>query len=228
MTKFLFTLLATVLLLANTMSARCQELAITQSGDSIYIYNNGTWSYEILDEMPEMEEDKILDYLSEVLKIDTVSGKIAYPDKTNKVLKNVSNQFTIKYDDKKWKRVPPASLNDAAEFALEAKFSEIYCIVISEETEITQENLFKIAKNSLEENSGSTIEVLKTESRNVNGADVIRGTFKTDFSGITFIFDSYYFSNELGSVQFTVWSSDNVWRKREKEILDLLNGFIVK
>ena len=49
---------------------------------------------------------------------------------------------------------------------------------------------------------------------------------KTTFSDISFVFDTYYFSNELGSVQFTLWTSEKLWEKNISEIQDLLNGFI--
>jgi len=216
--------LISIFLLINASSSNCQTIAVTETGDTIYVYDNGTWSYEFQEEMPLINE---LDYLSAELKIDTVEEKLIHPTDANKEVRNSKNQFIIKYNDRKWKRVPPATLNEIAEFAFEGKTFAIWCIVIAEETEIAPDLLFKIAKNTMEENTGSNVDIINTELRTVNGSNVIRGTFKAYISSITFVFDSYYFSNDLGSVQFTVWSGDKIWERNEKEILDLLNGLIV-
>lgn len=213
-----------IILLLIQMNATCQTKAVTEKGDTIFIYNNGTWSYELLEESPEVNE---MSFLEAVIEIDTLTTPFSTPKSANKVLKNENNQFTIKYNDSLWKRVPPATLNDDAEFALQGKDADVWCVVISEETTIAKDMLLKIAKQTMEENTGSEAEILKTELRSVNGYDVIRGTLKANFSGINFIFDTYYYSDELGSVQFTTWTSDKLWERNQELILDLLNGFKV-
>lgn len=210
-------------LIAISYVSNAQTRAVTEEGDTIYVYDNGTWTYELLDEMPSVLNE--LSYLEQELKIDTIYDAFSTPKTSNKTLKNSRNQFIVKYDDSIWKRVPPATLNDDAEFALQGKNTDVWCIIISEETPIESDKLFKIAKHNMKENTGADADILITELRTVNNAPVIRGTLKASFSGIDFIFDSYYFSNESGSVQFTTWTSDQLWKKNEGLILDLLNGF---
>ncbi len=205
-------------------TASCQTLAITANGDTIYVYDNGTWSFELLDKMPVLEE---LAFLNIELTIDTLETKFKYSNRAKKEVKNKNDQFKIKYDDTKWKRVPPATLNEDAEFAFESKTMEAWCMVISEETSIDTDALLQIAKNTMEERTGAEVEIVKTEMRNVNGAELIRGVLSVKISGLQFIFDTYYFSNDIGSVQFTVWTSDRIWEKNLDEIQELLNGFIV-
>ena len=163
--------------------------------------------------------------MEDELTIDTIEQAFSAPDWSKKTLKNAKNQFTVKYNESVWKRVPPATYNEDAEFALEGKNNDIWCIIISEETEIGIDNLFKIAKETMRENTGIEPEIIKTELRTVNGTEVLRGTLKANFSGIDLIFDSYYFSNELGSVQFTTYTSVKLWERKQDVILDLLNGF---
>ena len=79
----------------------------------------------------------------------------------------------------------------------------------------------------MKEATGSDPRVLKTELRTVNGQQLMRGVLGANFSGISFIFDTYYYSNDHGSVQFTTWTSDKVWERNKNDILELLNGFIV-
>lgn len=200
-----------------------QTLAITENGDSIFVYDNGTWSFELRDEMPQVNE---FGYLSAELEIDTLHQKFVFSPNAKKEAKNRWGQFLIKYDDKKWKRIPPATLNEEAELAFQGESKDIWCVVISEETEIAPDKLLRIAKKTMEVNTGAEVKIKNVECRNVNGEDIIRGTFAANFSGLNFVFDTYYFSNELGSVQFTTWTSDKLWERNREEILELLNGFV--
>ncbi len=219
--KLLIILSNCILLFGANINA--QISAVTELGDTIFVYDNGTWSFERGDNNSAIDD---LAYLEDKFDLDTIKAKLIKPTSTTKEVKNTFDQFVIKYDDKTWKRVPTATLNEEAEFAFEHRKSDIWCVVISEETPIQMDKLYLIAKKSIGDNSGTEPIPVKTELRNVNGSDVIRGVIKADFSGITFIFDTYYFSNETGSVQFTVWTSENVWKRSEEEILEFLNGFV--
>ncbi|MEL7002616.1 MAG: hypothetical protein AAFN93_07750 [Bacteroidota bacterium] len=215
-----------VTLVTITNLTFAQTRAVTEKGDTIYVYDNGTWSFDLLDEMPSELDD--LEFLSEKLDFDTLTNKFVTPKQANKQVKHSGGMFEINYDEGFWKRVPPATLNDEASFAFEAKDTDIWSVVIAEDTPIQTDKLFLIAKNTMKEYSGADPKVLKTEVRNVNGTDVIRGVMLAEYSGITFIFDSYYFSNDLGSVQFTTWTSQKVWERNESSITDFLNGFVIK
>ena len=187
-----------------------QTKAVTVEGDTIYVYKNGTWSYEKLADSPEFNEFSFLD---KELHIDTLSLDFKYSKNAKRQVTNADKQFIIKYDESKWKRVPPASLNEDAEFAFQSRQSDIWCVVIFEETPIDVDKLLRIAKKSMEDNTGSEVELLKTELRKVNGSNIMRAVMKAAFSGISFTFDSYYFSDEKGSVQFTTWASNKVWKR---------------
>ena len=212
------------LFLLTLSNAFAQTVAVTEYGDTIYVYDNGTWSFDLLDVMPEVSE---LDFLDTKLTLDTISTPFTVNKQAQKEIENKTKQFKVKYNEKVWKRVPPATLNDDADFAFEAKNKDIWCVIIAEETEISKENLFRIAKNTMAENTGASTKILKTEIRNVNGTEVLRGVLNAEISGISFVFDTYYFSNEKGSVQFTTWTSDKIWESNESMIVELLNGFIV-
>jgi hypothetical protein len=218
---------AYLLLLGLTSSVllNAQIKAVTETGDTIYVYNNGTWSYELEEINDEFNE---LDFLKLKLDIDTLEKKIVAPSNAQTEVKIESNGILIKYDSKKWKRVPPANLNNEADLAFESKTESIWCIVIAEETFIPSDNLFRIAKRTMEQNLKAQVEILKTEYVNVNGINVLRGAVKADVAGIVFVFDSYYYSSPLGSVQFTTWTSENLWRKNQTEIAELLSGFIIE
>lgn len=207
-------------------SLAAQQRAVTESGDTIFIYDNGTWSFELEDDI----EQEVLDdaYLDISLKIDTILTPFVFDPKVNKEVIPKSGQFKFKYDNEAWKRVPPADLNDDAEFAFQNRSIDIWAIIIAEQTEISIENIFKIAKNTMEENTGEKAEIKQVQYLTVNDTKVLRGTLETTFSGISFIFDTLYYSDEKGTTQFTTWTSQSIWENNESLIFEFLSGFMAE
>ncbi len=219
------TLLVSGLLFLLQTSAYTQVRAITEAGDTIYVYNDGTWSFTL--ENKEGDLDAQLEYLSMELDIDTLD-QIFEADKT--LTKEVASKFgffKIKYDDKYWKRIPPGELNAVAELAFKAQERDIFCMVISEEIGVGAIPALKTAVNSLREKLNGEVKILKVEDRTVNGVKVVRGVFELKLSGITMIFDTYYYSSDKGTVQFTIWTAANLWEKYEADIDRFHNGFII-
>ncbi|GAB2498353.1 hypothetical protein [Algoriphagus taiwanensis] len=205
-------------------SAFSQIKAVTENGDTIYVYNDGTWSYELRE---SSSQSGSMDFLNEIVEVETIDASFTTPASSKDKVKNAMDQFQIFFNSEDWRRVPPATLNDEAEFAFESKFSDVWSVVISEETPIEKETLFKIARKNMEDNTGTKPETISLTQFKVNGQDILRGVLRASFSGITFVFDTYYYSDERGSVQFTTWSSEAVWKKNEEKIQDLLKGFEV-
>ena len=220
MKKFIY--LAILLLI--TQFSFAQKKAVTEDGDTIFVYADGTWSFELLESGTAGTE---FDFLSAELKLDTIKQEQQFSKKATSVVKNSFGLFTLRYDPEKWKREPPAQYNEDAEFALIARDKDIYCIVISEEVEIGAENIVKIALNTMRENTNAEVELVKTEVRTVNEKDLIRAVYNVDLSGMNLTFDSYYYSSEKGTIQFTTWTGQNIWEKYEDEIIDFLNGLII-
>lgn len=214
----------TVFTFLSSVHSYSQIRAVTEYGDSIYVYNNGTWSFELLEfgeVSPQMSNMNIR------IDFDTLSTPFTVPEGSTKEVVSNSGQFLIRYNSELWNRIPPAQLNQDAEFAFKSKVSDIYCVVISEVTEIPPESLFRIAKTTMEETMGSKTSIANAEVRTVNGAEVTRGVLKLNYSGIDLTFDTYYYSDERGSVQFVTWSSGPIWETNYDMIHNLLNGFVV-
>jgi len=217
-------LITLLFIFTNLITVFSQITAVTEKGDTIYVYNDGTWTFEEKDEEELVNE---LSYLDNVLKLDTITTKFKVGEKSTKEVTSQHDFFKVKYDKKVWKRVPPASLNPEAEFAFLAVDKDIYCMIISEEIEVGQENIVKIARKMMKDNTGGELEELITEQRNVNGTDIIRAVNKVEINGLNLVFDSYYYSGEFGTIQFSTWTGTNVHEKYEDEILELLNGLII-
>lgn len=205
---------------------KAQTTAVTEEGDTIYVYPNGTWSFEYEEDF--VHEKTMEDFLSLQLKIDTIADPFIYDSKVNKELTTQIDQFVFKYNDKSWKRVPPSNYNEEAEFAFENRENDIWAIIITEQAEVGLENILKISISTLEQNTGAVPSIKKTELRNVNGTNVLRGTLDVNVSGIEFVFDSYYCSDERGTTQIVTWTGRSIWEKHQDEIVNFLNGVIVQ
>lgn len=226
MTKLFSSTLFFLLAYGTVLSA--QVKAITEFGDTIYVFDDGTWGFSPDDELDDKLEGEEFDYLEEIIKIDTITAPFVVSNKTNKEARSKFDFFTIKYNSNEWKRLPPAELNPIAEIAFKAKNRDIYCMVITEELEIGQENLFKIALNNAKEKSGNEVDLKFAEHRTINGAEVIRAVYTVNINGLHLIFDAYFYSTEKGSIQFMTWTGNNLWEKcKDQEIAHLLNGLVV-
>jgi len=49
----------------------------------------------------------------------------------------------------------------------------------------------------------------------------------SDYQGWDLVFDPTYFSNEKGTIQFSIWTGTNLYDKYEPVIEVLLNGLVV-
>lgn len=201
-----------------------QKQAITEDGDTIYIFNDGTWSYS----PDDFEFGEDMAYLSEEIVLDTIETIFTTPKNAKKKLTSKLGFFSFYFDEKKWKRIPVGQLNEDGEFGFQHRNNDIYCVIISEEIEIGLENIYRIARNNLSTNSTEDVETVVTELRNVNGEDLIRGSFNATFAGIKMTFDSYYYSNQLGTIQVVSWTGQNIYNKHQEDIEEMLNGLVIE
>jgi len=219
MKHFLF-----ILLMAICSISWGQMTAVTENGDTIYVYNDGTWSYEPFGENSLRAEEELF---GSKIELDTLEGNFSVPSSANKVAKSSMGFYEFHYDSRKWKRIPAGSLNEDAEMAFQHTEKDIYCMIIAEELEIGLENIFNIALSNMEENTGAEVEVMEAQLKNVNGTEMIRGVVDMNLSGMNLVFDSYYSSTEDGTIQLTVWTGHNLFDRYEDIIEDLHNGLVL-
>lgn len=223
--QFLLRLFLVLFLVNWSLTIDAQILAVTERGDTIYVFKDGTWSYT--EEDYTMNMQNTLNYLDAELEIDTIQTKFVVGEESDKELQSKIEAYKIRYNSEEWNQVPAGKINPEAEFALVTKDQQIYCMVLIEEITIGTENILKIAMNNAKERAGAEVELLKTESRNVNGVDMLYARYNVDINGMKLIFNSYFHSDEDGTVQFTTWTGPKIYAKSKARIDDLLNGLIV-
>jgi hypothetical protein len=208
-----YSLFSILVLLAQ--STKAQEIAITERGDSVLLFSNGTWDYY-------SNYNSIEDELTEIKTNDQVFSK----PKTSVNKVNGSNQaYEIWYDDRVWKRVPPGELNPEADVALKLIKGDVYAMVIYEELEIPMENLSQIALDNAV-NVAPDMEMVDREYRLVNNDSLIWMRMDGTTQGMKIAYYSYYSANEKGSIQFHTFTGQKLLDKYKNEIENLLNGLV--
>jgi hypothetical protein len=187
-----------------------QKKAITENGEEVILYNDGTWKYE-------NEEGKTVEITFNPTSFS--KGK-----KATFLLKSTKNNLGFWLDPSKWS-FKKALNNEHAEYELQYKEGDLYAMIISERVEIPLENLRGIAI----ENGKSVapdLKIVKEEYRTVNGLKVLLLQMNGTLQGVKFSYYGYYYSNSEGTVQFITYTSQNLLEKHKSTCEELLNGIV--
>ena len=204
-----------------------QEIAVTESGDTVYLYSNGMWTYDLED--PEnviLEEEVSLFNTYSVM--DSTNTIYTVPTNNNKKIDNKGKPYTLAYDVGKWKRVPTETMNAESDFSFMSKKEDAFAMVIFEEAEIGLTAIMNIAMSNISTNIGVEPDLLNSDYVIVNGKQMIHATYGVDMQGINFIFDSFYYSGIEGTYQYTTWTYANMHKKYQEDLLNLLAGFTIR
>ncbi|MEQ9220181.1 MAG: hypothetical protein RLO17_19150 [Cyclobacteriaceae bacterium] len=203
-------LIVAVTLLSATFS-QAQISAITDTGDEVVLYDDGTWTYK---DGAAIEKEPI-------------------PVNNKKFEKHKDNSFLIKsskidvglYTDPKSWTFRKGSEDDAYEFQFQKKKDDLYAMMITEKLEIPVESLQNIAIDNARA-AAPDLKVTKEEYRTVNGLEVLMMQMTGTIQGMRFTYCGYYFSNESGAVQLLTYTGEKLFDEYYPEIEKFLNGFV--
>lgn len=195
-------------LLLSTLSA--QKKAVTENGDEVILYDDGTWKYA-----------KKSDEAKNEIPVNPAEFKKS-PSATFQV-KSKRIPIGIWLDTKKWSFSKPESEEDDSEFEFEMRGKDLYGMMITESMEVPLQSLRKIALQNAKE-AAPDIEIIKEEYRTVNNNKVLHLQMNGTIEGIPFTYYGYYFSSAAGTVQLITYTSQNLFKTLAKEAEELLNG----
>ncbi len=202
-----FSILISILMLA--FSAKAQISAITQHGDEVVLYDDGTWNYTEEESKPEIG----------------VNPKKFKKDKESTFqIKSSNADFGFWINPKEW-NFKKGTSNDDAEFELTLKDEDLYAMIITEKIEIPLESLGEVAFENAKL-AAPDIRIVEQEFRNVNDLEVLFIQMDGTTQGIKFSYYSYYFSNESGTVQFVTYTSQSLLNRYKEKCELLLNGLM--
>lgn len=194
------------------LNATASKKAITDEGDVVVLNDDGTWIYE----NGKAESEIKLDMNPFTFSKNSDSKFMLKSGKT-------SNAFWI--NPKKWTFKKNANEHEAAEYTFNAKGTDLYGMVISEQVEIKLENLVEIAFDNAKSAAPDT-KIVKKEYRMVNNQKVIYMEMEGTIQSVKFTYLGYYFSDPSGSTQYLTYTGTNLVKKYRKDIDDFLNGFV--
>jgi len=190
---------------------RAQQKAVTETGEEVILFEDGTWKYQNEDDLEKTEIP--------------INPK-AFKKDNNSTFLLKSNNLNVGFwiNPKLWS-FKKATNNPDAEYELQLKDGGLYGMIISEKVEIPLETL----KSIVLENGRSAapdLKIVKEEYRIVNGLKVLLLQMNGTTQGIKFSYYGYYFSSTNGTVQFITYTSQNLLDSYRKECDILLNGFV--
>ena len=190
---------------------QAQQKAVTETGEEVILFEDGTWKYQNEDQISQKETP-------------TNQKKFKKNKESTFLLKSSKLNIGVYLNPKKWS-FKKATNNPEAEFELQLKGGDLYGMIITEKVEIPFETLKSIA---LENGKASApdIKIVKEEYRIVNGLKVLLLQLNGTMQGIKFSYYGYYFSSPNGTVQFITYTSQNLLDSYKPDSEKLLNGFV--
>lgn len=212
--KKYFIALSSILLFGSICNAQIN--GITDKGEKVFLYENGTWKYEN-DSLNENSPNNVIPY---------ENNEYSYTKSKNAtfLVKSDKTKSGVWIDPKKWsfKKSKPTS---ASEYKFYSIKGDLYGMLIAEKISLPLESLVNIAISNAKE-AATNVEIVKKEYRIVNGLKVAMMQMTGKIQGIVFIYFGYYYTGERGSFQMLTYTSQNLFEQNKNEMEELLNGFV--
>lgn len=194
-----------------SLASFSQQTAVTETGDIVILYDNGTWSYLHKD---TIAADDILINSEKFFKSDSALF----------LLKSTRIDMGCFLDPKKW-TVEKTNENEAAEYEINNMGLGLYGMLITENINLPLESLANIALDNARV-AAPDVTVTDKQYRYVNGLKVLMMRMTGTIQGFRFSYYGYYYSTKNGAAQFLVYSSEDIVNQNLTEIEALLNGLV--
>ncbi|MCB0527610.1 MAG: hypothetical protein H6565_11365 [Lewinellaceae bacterium] len=215
----LISLLAGFLFLCSGFVLNAQMEAITTEGDTVLLYDDGTWEYLNSDKEDPMGLPAI-----DSLPLNPHQYKKSATAKAS--AKDENNICEVWYNDKVWNRQPPGRLNSESSLAFSNKKGSCYAILISEPIELGLSTL-RMAAITNARNAAPDMKLTVQEKRVVNGHEVLCMEMQGSIGGAVFHYLSYYYSNEKGSLQLITYTTQSLFEEMRPTLEEFLNGLVI-
>ncbi|MEC4003940.1 hypothetical protein OX283_004675 [Flavobacterium sp. SUN052] len=199
--------------LAITSFSTAQTKALTEKGQEVLLFDNGTWKYQ----------NDSISTKTDSLKIN----KKEFTKTTGATFLTKSKNFNVGVyiNPTKWTFAPHRDNETSPEYRYSLKSGNGFAMIITEGTQIDLENLRQIALLNAQKASVDVVET-SAEYRIVNHKKILCLKFQGTIKGIKFVYFGYYYSNNKGTVQLITYTSQQSFILLEKELENFLNGLV--
>lgn len=198
-------------LLLTSLTAVPQTKAVTETGEEVILYDNGTWEYA----NKELAVNK---------DIPVNPTPFTKSDGATFLLKSKVIPKGFWLDPKKWSFEKGSDSSDE-EYQLQLRDGDLYAIIITEQVELTLDALRKIVVDNARE-AAADLRILQKEYRTVNGEKVLMMKMTGTVNGIKVGYLGYYHSYPSGTVQYLTYTTQNLLEKYQDTMETLLNGMV--
>ena len=202
-------LLLICLSFATQVSA--QKKAVTEQGEEVILYEDGTWKF--------VNPDELL-----ITEIPTNPAAFKKSEDASFLLKSTRLNLGFYINPKVWS-FHKAVDNPEAEYELSLKGGDLYGSIITEKIEVPLETLKFIALEN-GKSIAPDFRVIKEEYRMVNDLKILFLQMDGTMQGIKFSYYGYYYSSPSGTVQFITYTSQNLLDDYRNDCDTLLNGLV--
>jgi hypothetical protein len=200
--------------LVCSTAVRAQKKAVTETGQQVILYDEGTWKYESDSTADPADTSTVLMNPKKFVKSESATFLV----KSTKVA-----PISFWVNPKKWSF--EKGTGGDREYTLQLKGEDLYAMLITERIVIPLESLKKAAiQNALQ--AAPDAQVLHADYRMVNGLKMLCMQMKGTVQSIKFVYFGYYYSDGHGTVQFTAYTSESLWNSYRESATELLNGLM--
>jgi hypothetical protein len=210
-------LLLLVLVTGYCFICSAQTKAVTDVGDEVLLYPNGTWKYADGRARTSSTADSV------VLNHTTFTkNKLA----TFLVKSTRTANVGVYLNPAEWV-FEKGNPTEAIEYRFKYKAAtDLYVFAITEKIEVPLENLPDVVLANAQKKV-SDVEIVKKEFRMVNGKKILCMEYHGTSTGIKFVWMGYYYSSPAGTVQLVAATSENLFQDNYKIFENFLNGLVV-
>lgn len=204
-------ILFTALLLLAVCYTQAQINALTETGDEVVLYHDGTWAYTN-------------DSVAEGYEIKMNETAFTRDKKSSFLVKSKKLNIGVWMDPKTWTFAKGVE-GEAAEFDFEKKGEDLYGMLITEKLQIPIETLKTVAIENARD-AAPDIKLIQEEYRMVNGIKVLMMQMSGTIQGMRFTYYGYYYSNENGTIQLLTYTGENLLPGYLNDIETFINGLV--
>lgn len=197
-------------LLFCSFTVQAQIQAITNTGETVTLHENGTWEYT---NKTNRSKETLVN-----------SNKFTKHPNASFQVKSKRTNYAVFIDPTKWKFEKKSdNVNEEAEYAFNLNDGSVYAMMVTEKVGLSFELLKKAALVNASKVAPDA-RIVEEEYRTVNGTKMLMLQLKGTLEGLAFTYFGYYVTGDTGTVQLITFTTSKLFDEHKKEMETFLNG----
>ena len=203
-------LLMSLFMIVSFESVFCQTKAITEIGDEVVLYEDGTWKY-----------------ISAPIETEILVNPLEFnkPESSTFLVKSKIAKFGVWISPKVWP-FTKSEEGESTEYEFQMRKQDLFAMAVVEDVEMPLKTLRTVAiENAM--SAAPDLVVVNEEYRKVNNIRLLHMEMDGSIQGIKFKYYGYYYSGEEGTIQLIAYSYGKTAEKYITIMEELINGLTI-